>query len=173
MDLRSELRYAADPETVFVMVTDEEFVSKKLTATGALSHEVTVSMGPEGGVSVHIEQVLPAQVPDLARRFVGETVRVRQTDEWEPQGADGSRNGRFFVQILGLPGKMAGTLRLEPGDGGGTVETFAGTIEVSIPFVGGKLAALAADAVRAAIETEGRVGRAWLASRRGPSSPAG
>jgi uncharacterized protein YndB with AHSA1/START domain len=173
MDLRAELRYAADPDAVFAMVTDEEFVSKKLIATGALSHDVTVAARPDGGVSIHIEQVLPAQVPNLARRFVGETVRLRQTDDWEPQGADGSRTGSFLVEIPGLPGKMAGTLRLKPGDDGGTVEAFAGTIDVSIPFVGGKLAAMAADAVRAAIETEGRVGQAWLDSRRGPSATAG
>jgi hypothetical protein len=173
MDQRFELRYVADPAAVFAMIIDEEFLAKKLVATGALSHEVSVKANPDGGASVRTEQVLPADVPDFARRFVGETIRVRQTDVWGPPSADGSRDGTFTVEIAGMPATMAGTLRLEPVGGGGSVERFAGMIKVSIPLVGGRLEGLAADAVRAAVETEGRVGRAWLSSRRGPGPTPG
>jgi hypothetical protein len=165
MDLRSELRYAAAPSAVFAMITDEEFLSKKAVATGALSHELSVTPKPDGGVSVRLEQVLPADVPDFARRLVGETIRVRQTDVWGPSGQDGGRDGTFTVEIGGMPARMAGTLLLQPDPAGGSVERFAGEIKVSVPFIGGKLEKLAADAVRAAVVTEGRVGRAWLASR--------
>ena len=174
MDQRFELRYVADPAAVFAMITDEGFLAKKLVAIGALSHEVAVIAHPSGGASVRTEQVLPADVPDFARRLVGDTIRVRQTDSWGPPSPDGSRDGTFAVEIGGLPAKMAGTLRLYPIDGGGSVERLAGVIRVSIPFIGGRLEALAADAVRAAVETEGKVGRAWLSSRRGsaPTPPS-
>jgi hypothetical protein len=165
MDQNFELRYDADAADVFAMITDEEFIAKKLIACGAVSHEVAVEPTPNGGASIHTEQVLPARVPDVVRRFVGETIRLRQTDEWGPSGTDGSRDGTFTVAVEGVPAKMAGALRLERAGDGATVERLEGTITVSIPVVGGRLEKMAAEAVRAAVETEGRVGRDWLAAR--------
>jgi uncharacterized protein YndB with AHSA1/START domain len=165
MDQNFEVRYDADAADVFAMITDDEFLAKKLMARGAVSHDVAVEPTPDGGASIRTEQVLPARVADFVRRFVGETIRVQQTDVWGRSRPDGSRDGTFAVEIAGVPAKMTGTLRLEPAGDGATVERLAGTITVSIPVVGGKLEQMAGDAVRAAVETERRVGRDWLATK--------
>jgi uncharacterized protein YndB with AHSA1/START domain len=165
MDLTDELRYAADPKTVFSMLTDEEFLARKAVATGALSHEVSAAPRDDGGVTVRVQRVLPAKVPDFVRRFVGETIDVDQTDEWGPEEGDGARSGRFTATISGAPATMQGDLRLEADGDNGSVERFDGEVKVSIPFVGGKIEQVAANAVLAAVKKEGQVGRAWLSER--------
>lgn len=165
MDLTDELRYAADPKTVFSMLIDEEFLARKAVATGALSHEVSATSRDDGGVTVRVQRILPAQLPDFVKRFVGETLDVVQTDDWGPDEGDGARSGRFTVEIAGAPATMQGDLRLEADGETGSVESFDGEVKVSIPFVGGKIEQVAADAVLAAVKKEGQVGRAWLSER--------
>ena len=46
------------------------------------------------------------------------------------------------------------------------METVAGDIKVKIPMIGGKLEGLIGDLLTAALKTEERVGRAWLAGER-------
>lgn len=165
MDVRTELRYGAEPKAVFTMITDEAFLARKSVATGALSHEVSSTPTADGGVSTRVDRVLPAVVPDFVRKFVGETLRVVQTDTWGPEQPDGSRAGTFDVEISGAPGTMRGSLTLQPDGGGGSVQRFDGDVKIAVPFVGSKIEKSAAEAVLAAVKKEGEVGRAWLAER--------
>jgi uncharacterized protein YndB with AHSA1/START domain len=165
MDVRTELRYAAEPKVVFAMITDEAFLARKSVATGALSHDVSSTPTSDGGVTVRVDRVLPAVVPDFVRKFVGETLRVVQVDTWGPEQPDGSRAGTFDVEISGAPGTMRGTLALQSDGRAGTVQRFDGDVRISVPFVGGKIEKSATEAVLAAVAKEGEVGRSWLAER--------
>ena len=165
MDVRTELRYPASPDAVFGMITDPAFVDRRTKATGALSHEASTEPTDAGGAVVRVDRVLPAVVPDFVRKFVGKTLRVVQTDTWDAAGSGGARTGSFEVEIVGTPGRMSGSLGLEPDGNGGTVQRFEGEVRIPVPFVGAKIEKSAAEAVLAAVEKEGEVGRAWLAER--------
>lgn len=166
MRVSAELRYDAGPQEVFAMLVDRDFQDRKLRGTGALRWDVDVAAGGPGeGARVRSTRDLPTDaVPEAFRGFVGSTLTMVQVEAWDPPAADGSRSGRLEVEVGGTPIRLTGTLRLEPVPGG-TRETVTGDLKAGVPLIGGRIERAAEPAVRAAIDTEGRVGREWLARR--------
>ncbi|NED97319.1 DUF2505 domain-containing protein [Phytoactinopolyspora alkaliphila] len=165
MDLHSELRFDADPYAVFGMLTDEAYIAKKTTAAKALRHDVSVHRNDDQ-VTIELTRVMPPDVPDFVRRFVGETIDIKQTDVWGPAGPDGARTGKITLDMVGMPVTCNGTMRLEPSGSGSTTLTIAGTIKASIPLFGGKVEDAVHQGLTEAARIEERVGRAWLAGER-------
>jgi hypothetical protein len=156
------IRYPVPPDAVAAMLADPRFVEHKCAATGALSHDADVTGDAGGAFTVSTRRTMPtADLPDIARKFVGETLDVRQVDAWEPPAADGSRAGTVVVEIVGAPLRLTGTQRLDPADGG-TRQTLAGDLKASVPLIGGKLEKAAEPAILAAVRKEQQVGTAWL-----------
>jgi hypothetical protein len=163
--VRAEIHYAADPATVFAMLTDKTFQERKLERTGALSWEVRIAEEPGAGVAVTSSRAMPTdQVPDAFRAMIGPRLTIGQTETWAAAGPDGARTGRLEVAVDGAPIKLTGTLSLTP-SGAGTLEVVDGDLNARIPFVGGRVEKAAEPAIRAAIDAEERIGHAWLAER--------
>lgn len=163
MHVDAEIRYDASPEQVAAMLADEDFVEAKCVAMGALKHTVLVEGDARGAFTVTYSRTMPTNdFPEAARRFVGDTVVIRQVDDWREPDADGSREGTLSVEITGAPVRLSGTQRLSP-EGAGTVQAVDGDLKASVPIVGGKLEKAAEPALRAAMRTENRTGREWLA----------
>jgi hypothetical protein len=161
-----ELRYPADPDTVFEMLCDREFQERKCRATGAVSFDVQVVRNPDGGAVITTRRQMPTDsFPDFVRSFVGDTVELVEVDTWRPADPDGSRPGSLTVAMAGTPVQMAATLRLAA-DGGarrpGTVQTIDGELKVKVPLIGGKIEKAAEPAIRMAIKAEQRTATAWL-----------
>lgn len=163
MDLRTQLRFDADPATVFDMLTDEEYLGRKAKAANAIRHEATVTRAGDQ-VTIRLLRVMPPDVPDFVRKFVGDTIDLDQTDVWEPPAPDGSRNGTISIDMVGAPVTLRGTMRLQP-DGAGSVTTIDGKIKASVPFVAGRIEQAVYGGLLEAAKREEQVGRAWLTSR--------
>ena len=165
MRLSAEIRYDAEPERVFAMLTDPAFQERKCLATGALKHEVEVEEFDDGGATITTRRTMPTdQVPDFVRSFVGPTLLVEQIDDWEGPAGDGSRSGTVVVEIKGAPVRLTGSLRLAPsGSSPGSVETVDGDLKAAVPLVGGRIEKAVEPALQAALRVEQREGRAWLA----------
>ncbi|HJU97681.1 MAG TPA: DUF2505 domain-containing protein [Jiangellaceae bacterium] len=164
MDLRTQLRFDADPITVFAMFTDEAYLARKASATGAVRHEASVTrLGDH--VTVRLLRVMPPDVPDLLRGFVGETIDLDQTDVWEPASPDGSRTGSIRIEMGGAPVHLTGGMTLV-GTAAATAATIDAKVKASIPLVGGRIEKAVHDAVVHAARIEEQVGRAWLAADR-------
>ena len=162
MRLSAEIRYDADPATVFAMLVDPDFQERKCAATGALDHEVEIEEYGDGGAAIRSDRTMPTDnVPDFVRTFVGQTLTVVQVDDWQPATGDGSRDGTIVVEIKGAPVRLAGSLTLRP-DGTGTRQTIDGDLKASVPIVGGRIEKAIEPALQAAIRVEQREGRAWL-----------
>lgn len=164
MKLSSTLRYAADPAAVFAMLTDEDFIEKKTYAANAIRHMASVSPGADGGTTIRLTRVMPPDVPDFVRRFVGDTIDIKQTDVWGLAAADGSRDGTIDLEIAGTPVRARGTMTLRP-DGPGTVITITGDIKASIPLLGGQVEKAVLEGLNVAAEREQATGDTWLAER--------
>jgi hypothetical protein len=168
--LTDEIRYAADPDAVFAMLSDPDFQDSKCRATGALEHSVEVEPDDDGGVTITTSRSMPTdQLPDFLRGLTGGTLTVVQVETWDPPDGDGGREGTIEVEISGAPVSMHGTLRLAPdgtGDGARTVETIDGELKAKVPLIGGRIEKAAEPAVRAAVRAERRTGTAWLAGER-------
>jgi Protein of unknown function (DUF2505) len=165
MDLRTEQRYDADPSTVFAMLTDEAFLALKAQATGALRHEGSVDRDGDR-VTVRLLRVMPPDVPDLVRRFVGDTINLDQTDIWEPAATDGSRTGSIRITMGGAPVQLTGGMRLTRTEMGSQTSIDA-EIKAAIPLFGGKIEKAVHDALVQAVRIEENVGREWLDGHRG------
>lgn len=161
MRIDDELRYSAPPDAVAVMLTDPAFNEAVSQRMGAVAQTTEVTGDPTGPFTVTTVRTLPTdEFPDVARRFVGATVDVREVDTWQAPAPDGSRDGTITVEVQGAPLKLTGTLRMRP-DADGSVESVSGDLKASVPLIGGSLEKAAAPAIRAAIRQRGKVGGSW------------
>lgn len=163
MKIQDEIRYDASPDVVGTMLADPAFVADKCARTGAIDHVVDVDGDASGPFTVTTARTMPTDdFPDVAKKFVGDTIVIEQVDTWEAAGADGSRRGTIALRIKGLPLALDGSLGLRA-DGAGSVETVDGDLKASVPLIGGKLERAAEPAVRAAMRREHEAGRDYLA----------
>jgi uncharacterized protein YndB with AHSA1/START domain len=160
MDLNLSSSFDATPEEVFAIVTDPTFREQACEATKAISYEVTVSDDGDDRVVVVKREMPSDQIPDVARKFVGRTLTIVQTETWHPAEADGSRHADVKGEITGAPVTLNGTAAIRP-EGGTTVQAVDLDVKVAVPFIGRKLEPFVADAVRAGLEKEHELGRAW------------
>ena len=160
MRFSHQLRYDASPDEVRAMLADPAFRERVCEAMHASRHTVSVT-GSGAGMTVEVDQTQPARgIPSFASKFVGDEIRIVQRERWTD-----TTTAALDIEVPGKPGTMAGGIRLEP-VGGGTVERVTGDIRVKVPLVAGKIEGLVEDILRSALETEQRVGRAWLAGDR-------
>ncbi len=162
MRVQADITYPADAATVAAMLADPAFVEEYCASTGAVSHSVDVTGDAAAGFTVTTVRTMPTdRFPDVARKFVGATIDVRQTDTWEPAAADGARRGATTVEVVGTPLRLSGSLRLTPA-GSGTEQTLDGDLKASVPLIGGRLEQAAEPAVMAGVRQQERVGGSWL-----------
>ena len=162
MDVREEIVYDASPDDVFEMLCDKAFREKVCRGIGSVRYEVTVTRDGDCA-QIRMDRVMKADLPDAAKKIVGDTIEMVQTEDWGERRSDGSRTAGFRVEIPGKPGSITGTVSLSP-SGGGSREVVSGQVKVSIPFVGKKLETEVARGLKAALQVEGQIGAKWLAS---------
>jgi hypothetical protein len=128
----------------------------------SLGYDVGIDERDNGGAAVRVDRTIPAEVPDFVKKLVGETLDVRQTEEWSAPDAQGRRTADITVEVMGQPARMTGRIVLEPTDDG-CRQVVSGQVKVSIPFLGGKIEPEIAKGIRSAIRVEEKTGREWLA----------
>jgi hypothetical protein len=160
MKFSHQLTYDASPDAVHAMLADRLFREKVCEAMRAVRHEVRIA-AEAPGLEVVVDQTQPADgIPPFAQKFVGHEIRIVQRESWSGPAA-----ATLNVEIPGKPGHLTGGIALS-GDDARTTESVTGDLKVSIPLVGGRLESLIADLLKAALRTEEKVGRRWLAGER-------
>jgi hypothetical protein len=160
MELKLSASYDATPEEVFAIVTDTTFREQACEKTKALSYDVKVSTSGADTV-VRVQREMEAtDIPDMARKFVGETLTVVQTETWHAPAADGSRTADVSGEITNTPVTLKGTASIVP-NGAQTVQAINLDVKVAVPLIGKKLEPFVVDAVRAGLVKEHDLGREW------------
>lgn len=160
MDLNLSASYDATPEEVFAIVTDPTFREQACEETKALSYDVTVTESGDDTV-VRVQREMASDgVPDIARKFVGQTLTVVQTETWHPAAADGSRKADVKGEITGTPVTLKGTARITP-EGAKTVQAIDLDVKVAVPLIGRKIEPFVVDAIRAGLQKEHELGASW------------
>lgn len=140
MHLQKALRHPAPPAEVAALLADRSFVEEVCAASGARSWEVEVTGDAAGAFTVTSTRVLPTdELPDVARRFVGETLSLREVDRWDAPGPDGSRTGTLELTVPGAPVRASAALALRGAGSGGTAHSLDGELKASIPLVGARI----------------------------------
>ncbi|UQX89110.1 DUF2505 domain-containing protein [Jatrophihabitans telluris] len=150
-------------EQAFSAHTEQSVREQACKESGALSWEVTIA--PVGDVTrIQVDRVMPPAVPDFVKKFLGETISVRQVEEWSAPASDGGRTATVKVTIQGQPASMVGTAVLKP-QGTGSVEIVEGDVKVAVPFLGKKIEPEIVKVIAAALKIEQRVGVEWIKSQ--------
>ena len=162
MHVRAEIAYpTGSAEQVFALITRADFREDVCRATSALTYAVDIRPESDGRVSVTVERTVPASVPDLVKRFVGETITIVQTEHWRAPQAGEVRVAGLDIEVKGQPARLTGSATLEP-VGSGCREVIVGDLRVSVPFVGKQIEPSVAEAILAGARIEERTGQQWL-----------
>lgn len=163
MQFQHEVTYDATAAEVFAMLADPAFRQRSArVAMDARNVEVQITPAAAGeGMKVVVDQEQPTSgVPGFAKKFIGETTRAVQTEEWSS-----ARNATITIDTPGRPFSLHGTLLLTE-SGNRTTETMQAEIKVRVPLIGGRLEKLMADMVSAGMDKEHTAGVAWLKGER-------
>lgn len=160
MELKLSASYDATPEEVFAIVTDATFREQACEKTKALSYNVEVTKSGSDTV-VKVRREMPSDgVPDFAKKFVGETLTLVQTETWHAAKADGSRDADVSGEIVNTPVTLKGTASIT-GSGGQAVQAIDLDVKVAVPLIGKKMEPFVVDAIRSGLQKEHELGRDW------------
>lgn len=160
--LEYTMTYSATCAEVFAMMSNEEYVGLKITGTGGSDPDIEIShVGSD--VIVVAGRTLPAEVPTIAKRITGDSIRVHETARWSPADEFGARTAAVELIFEKTPGKAIGTLNLHPvGDEGCAVDVDF-TVRAPLPLIGGKLEDVITHQMTRAVRQENKIGVQWLA----------
>ncbi|MGF1664464.1 MAG: DUF2505 domain-containing protein [Kineosporiaceae bacterium] len=138
MRVSFDTRYPAEPDVVVAHRLQEDFLAEVARRTGALDHEIQVTRDGAGtGRSVVRRTVATTDFPDVARRFVGDTLVIVEEVEWDlPDGR--TRTGAARMHAEGMPVQLDGRILLRPSPEG-SLEVVSGEIKARVPLVGGRI----------------------------------
>lgn len=161
MKLKETFTYpGADVEAVYAMVADGDFRARCAEATGATGVEARAEAA-DGGHRVTIIREQPGDLPPSIKKFVGDTVKIKQTENWGGPDAEGNRRADVKMSVIGQPAEMLGTATLTS-TGGDTEFTISGDVKVNVPFVGKKIEPTIHQAIVASVRSDVEQGIAAL-----------
>ncbi len=154
-DFTHEQRFAASPAEVVAMMTNPDYVQHKSDSTGSIKTGVDVTVEDDEATVVN-SRVMPADVPASVKSFVGDTIKVTETQVWNLDDRTATVDVSF-----GGPLSFTGTITLAT-DGDETVATTVGTFKATVPFVGGTIEEMASDQTKKYLRAEEKAAVEWL-----------
>jgi Protein of unknown function (DUF2505) len=161
MKMRVEMASTATVEQTYASRVEQGVRERACRESGALSHEVLIEHAADGGARVQVRRVMPARVPEIVRRFVGETISIDQVEQWSAPGPTGTRTAAVNVTVKGQPASMTGSMVLSPTPDGSS-ELVTGEVKVAIPFLGRQIEPEIVKVIESALRIEQRVGQDWV-----------
>jgi len=160
MKLREENVSDLTVEQIFAARCEQSVRERACAESGALSWDVTIT--PDGdGATIRVDRVMPPRVPDFARKFVGDSIAITQTERWRGADEQGARRVDVRLTIKGQPATMVATGTVEA-RGAGSVEILEGEVKVAVPFLGRKIEPEIVRVIASALRVEQRVGLEWV-----------
>ncbi|MGZ4660652.1 MAG: DUF2505 domain-containing protein [Arthrobacter sp.] len=149
-------------ERVAEVLVNEDFQRHTSELVGGTLESFKVDGDVAGAFTTTSVRTLPTtRLPEIARKFVGESLTVTQLEKWDAPAADGSRQSNISMKIAGAPLDVSAVQRLVA-DGGNTRIELEGNVTSSVPFLGGKIAEAAEPMVGKALNIQSQQAQAWL-----------
>ena len=152
MKIKESFTYPdTDVESVYALISDPVFREEAVAAVGGQDIEVTIEPSGDGHI-VTVIQTQPAKVPDFIKKFVGDSVKVKQVERWGGPDEEGNRSAEVKFTVIGQPADMVAQVDLA---GQGDV-TFVvdGDLKVSVPFLGKKIEPEIAKIISASLRSD-------------------
>ena len=155
------MRFDVAPDVVFAAQSDADYVRWKHEHMAAF--DVTAEVQESGSeVTITSQRKLPAEIPATAKRFVGNSITIREVHVWEHPQTDGTRHGTVTATFGGAPMRVDGRLTLT-GDSTGSVLDVVIHSKASVPLVGGKLEQVVGEQFMRALRKEQQIAPQWFA----------
>lgn len=155
------LVYDADLDAMWQMMTGQDWWTAKYQALGADNIVYNTFDVTDTSFTIVSERDVPADLPSFAKKIIGDTNHVTQTEKWtrNPDTATAT----IEILIKNIPGGTTGTMKITP-SGSGTTWRSDFDIKVGIPMVGGKLEGIIKDETASNFEQEKTFNDQWLAN---------
>lgn len=132
--------------SVIKMFSDKAYFERKYKDLGfreieVLEHSVDAK---RFRIKVRYTAKSDAAIPDFAKKFLGDSNVVTQTDAWDIE----KKTGRIDAEIRGVPVKVFADMALKD-EGAGSANTLKWNLNCGIPFIGGKLEEVVAGDIKA------------------------
>jgi hypothetical protein len=130
--------YKADTERVYSLLTDEQFLVDRCIGLGDLEAECDIE--EQGDVTViRLTRKLVRDLPVLLSKLFNPEQTLKLREEWrEDEDSEGSRVGKFVIEVRNQPITIFADFRLDP-----TVEgcryTIKHKVKSRIPLVGSRV----------------------------------
>ena len=149
-------------DRVAAVFVNEDFLRHTSELVGGTLESFAIDGDPAGVFNTTTVRTIPTtRMPDIARKFVGDSVTVTQLESWDAPATDGSRQSNISLKIAGAPLDVKAVQRLVS-DGGSTRIELEGNVTSSVPFLGGKIADAAEPMVGKALNIQSQQAQAWL-----------
>ena len=79
-------RYPATPAQIMAMLQDPQYLAEKYAALGDISCTVDEHSPSDGGVSSKVSREVESTLPDMAKKVLGQTTKLVQSEQWRAQG---------------------------------------------------------------------------------------
>ena len=155
MDLDYTHTYAAEPERVVALLRNKDFIADVARHAGATEHDVDIN-----DQATILTMSLP--VPESIAKFVGRTMKLKQTFRFQAPQADGRIHGTVDVDVPGMPVDVTANAAMLPQGDGTTQGRYTGDLKVKIPLVGRKVEAQVEPYIRQAFAGLERRAADWL-----------
>ncbi len=150
------------PAAVIATLADRDFAEHLTGLVGGELKSFEVAGDTAAAFTLTTVRSLPTdRAPEIARKFVGQSVEVTQVESWSAPAVDGSREATLKVTVGSLPVSVSGTESLRA-TGAGSALGLEATVSSSIPFVGGKIAAAAEPYISKALSLQGAKVASWI-----------
>ena len=159
MSIDLSFTYAAPPDAVLALLTDEQFLRDRAAALGTEVRGVTV-VGSETVVRLAVSS---RGIPPVFARLVGSSVVFVERTRWTTEGDHGHRGDLDArADVFGRSVQVTGERRLAPEDSG-TRSTVTADVTVEAPLIGRRAESAVREMVSAVLEREDELLRRRLA----------
>ncbi|WP_431711377.1 DUF2505 domain-containing protein [Glutamicibacter uratoxydans] len=163
MALNASTHMPHAPQDVINTLTDRGFAEHLTTMAKGTLTDFSVSGDTASAFTLITVRALPTdRVPDMAKKFVGSSVEVTQTEKWSAPDAAGNRTATVDISVAGVPVSVSGSESLTA-NAEGSVFAIDAKVSSSIPFIGGKIASAAEPYLGKALNMQAAQVNSWLA----------
>src|SRR6476660_1862909 len=141
-------------DRVTAVFVNEDFLRHTSELVGGTLESFTVDGDPAGAFNTTTVRTIPTtRLPDIARKFVGESLKVTQLEAWEAPAADASRQSKISLKVSGAPLDVKAVQRLVSDGGNARIEV-EGDVMSAVSCLGGEVAAAAEPMVAKALNPQ-------------------
>lgn len=153
--------YDASADAVWEMLCSRDYVDAKYQALGDQSTEVQTFDVADSSIVLRVERIVPADLPDFAKKVLGDTNKLIQNENWSASG-DGYLCD-LKIEFPGKPLHVTGRLEVKP-TGDATSDWHVDMeIKAGVPLIGGKLEGVVQKETLASLDHEYAFNQEWLA----------